>query len=127
MKTDDLRFKAWDHDDKKMVKVGAIDWAEGQIISPNYPKGKLYPNERFGDHVTMLQYSGLKDQHGNELYEGDIAVDDDDLYVIKFEDGCFYVVLDHDTGAVITQLSELNEDIRLLGNIYENPELLETT
>ena len=117
----EIKFRVWDVENEEMIHKCGID-PDG--VAYAIPPAAIDSSEfdYYPDGVLM-QYTGNQDQHGNELYEGDIAVDDDDLYVIKFEDGCFYAVLDHDTGAVITQLSELNEDIRLLGNIYENTEL----
>jgi len=82
------------------------------------------------EHVYM-QYTGLHDKNGKEIYEGDIVK----YYqspnysknwrteVVSFEDGCFAPKPGY-TGS--DDLSDFtNEGFEVIGNIYENPELLE--
>ncbi len=69
-----------------------------------------------GDSVAM-QYTGLKDKNGKEIYEGDIARFREYNHHINFSDGGFYVG-DFDT------LGSINTAVEIIGNIYENPELL---
>lgn len=76
--------------------------------------------------VKDLQFTGLHDKNGKEIYEGDIlkavftdgVSDVDDLQVVTFKDGCF---MDGDMG-----LWETYTDSEIIGNIYENPELFNT-
>ena len=77
---------------------------------------------------VIEQYTGLKDNNGVEIYEGDILtlngeweeIERGDCKVITFRDGCFRVGDDYEDEAGI-YLS----DWRVIGNIHENPELLE--
>lgn len=76
------------------------------------------------DYLYYMQYTGLKDKNDVEIYEGDIVTIDDpeNLYVVEFQDGAFIPV------------SEILEDCdesynlqfyEVIGNIYENLELLD--
>lgn len=86
------------------------------------------------DHVLM-QYTGLKDRNGKEIYEGDVVSNGLDGVVEYFSDltwdgGCLH------PGFYCQEWFEFNEpcelayphnfdDCEVIGNIYENPELLE--
>jgi len=80
------------------------------------------------------QFSGLKDnsKKKNEVYEGDIIEEigwQGDYYVIEFIDCAFYAksLKKHVPAGIRTRYVKLDElmDIQVVGNIYENKELLE--
>lgn len=88
----------------------------------------------FIDKDTIGQYTGLKDKNGKEIYEGDIIHIPENWeeygwasgenYEIDFKDGRFRLKPKYKPNATGYDLEFTNE-IEVIGNIYDNPELLE--
>lgn len=111
----------------RVIKFRAWDKIEKQIIIPSY----VFNDERETDYILM-QYTGLKDKNDKEIYEGDIITitysngEKIKKYAVKYCDDCGYYMLksidrkyDLDTFCGYGK-----EQIEIIGNIYENPELL---
>ena len=84
------------------------------------------------DPETVGQYTGLKDKNGKDIYEGDIITYTDVFGVIRynevlFNNGSFGInIFGKDWSEFVTMDGLLNEaDFYLIGNIHDNPELLE--
>ena len=130
----EIKFRAWLKYEEKMIDVKAIDWdEEGKIFSVNYPEGKFY-NGYDSDCIELMQYTGLKDKNGVEIYEGDIVnicgfsdidvVEYDNLYV-------GYVLKSYAKNGEVLYVEPLSKytsfnspKLEVIGNIYENKELL---
>ena len=100
-------------------------WVKGYLYA--YNQGFRIEDEWWANDVipeTLGQYTGLPDENKQDVYEGDILFDDsgDDVYEVKFEDGKFVAILD---GNVELDLSEVAYRCSVIGNIHDNPELLE--
>lgn len=119
----EIKFRAWYKKDKNMLvplSIAEILWSvDGGYFFCDAWDG--YTEEE----LELLQYTGLKDKNGIEIYEGDILYNLNDRYnyVIIWDDiqGAFSLGED---GCLLKKYC-LNEFWEVIGNIYENPELLE--
>jgi uncharacterized phage protein (TIGR01671 family) len=82
------------------------------------------------DSCVLLQYTGLKDKHGREVYDGDLLSIRDwpNPAQVKWskEDAAFCIVTITGKWKPLSKTS-LIQDYEIIGNIYENPELLKAT
>lgn len=135
----EIKFRAWEENGKNM-------------ISP----------EETGDHTLndltevmpyiLMQFTGLKDKNGSEIYEGDVMLLPDSEIVpitdegqgpieemnhlcpVEFKEGCFGLSVLENSGvfhkgfwsfdSIFNGEGYKLEDLEIIGNIYENPELL---
>jgi hypothetical protein len=77
----------------------------------------------FADEFKLMQYTGLKDKNGKEIYEGEILNYPGYLPLeVWFEDGAFLVGIKDKSDQHLFQSKA--EYMEVIGNIYENPNLL---
>ena len=76
---------------------------------------------------TLGQYTGLTDKHGTKIFEGDIVnilTQNEEIGVVEYDDGGFEVKA---AGFTVDFHSNIcGTDLEVIGNIYDNPELLES-
>jgi uncharacterized phage protein (TIGR01671 family) len=79
------------------------------------------------DDIALLEYTGLKDKNGTEIYEGDITKTIDGLGVIIYEPKLATFAIEYRSYKITIPHyldSEKGNDLEVLGNIYEHPHLL---
>ena len=137
-----IKFRAWKTTKsnsriEKIVHFGLLDLDEDYIIpSGTYLDSSMNPPEENNGPCVIMQYTGLRDKNGKEIYEGDI-VDTDYAGDVFRHRVCWSVIgakfyfSDEDApGRDVSsnqhyQLSSyLSDRYGVIGNIYENPELL---
>ena len=120
----EIKFRAWDKEENKMISGDNFAFEEYA------PLNDLFHNN--SKKIDFMQYTGIKDYDGKEIYEGDIVekeimeslFDDSKLIgVVEMIEGCWCI--ENTKKRVAKGLWSETDINRVIGNIYENPELLE--
>ena len=120
--TREIKFRAWDKETKSMIKEV---WEIG--LKSNYNQSWLIGDDKRTDNFELMQYTGLKDKNGKEIYEGDIVKSrDNHLFIINYEYGSFGAGwIKDDLVWYSSATKSFDKKIfEVIGNIYENSELL---
>ena len=130
-----LKFRVWTGNGMEYsVVVGEygvfyVNPENGTGLDPRDTASLTPNNTKYHDDAPVMQYSGLNDKNGKEIYEGDIVKQIfpagpkkkdgmiEEVDVVKFESGQFEV------DAIPLYVSG-DFNVEVIGNIYENPELL---
>ena len=127
----EIKFRAWVNELKLMCIVERLDIAAGRICLKHVEFAKIFLSERVGaptNDVKLMQYTGLKDKNGKEIYEGDVVNyshprTNEIIRTVTFKHGAFGIEGIYEKTHIIFG-NILDSHIEVIGNIYENPELL---
>lgn len=130
-----FRFRVWDKEINAYLKPvrRELEGVEHDLFIT--PDGAAFSDLQYcinrPDGFIVEQYTGLKDKNGTLIYEGDIVEHDTAAgpkrWPVVFRGGCF--VLPYESGDAwlgkVIQNCPYDSGVRVVGNIHENPELLE--
>lgn len=108
----EIKFRAWDANVSRIMSLSHINCDD--------ENGNRSQNENY----VLMQFTGIKDRNGKEIYEGDIIKFkhfpfEETVEVARLEDGAYRPMVSD-----CCHCREENEYNEVIGNIYENPELL---
>ncbi len=122
----EIKFRAWDKEKKQFfVSDGNLDSevcvAESGIVY-------LLDDEPYAqqtDRFVLMQYTGLKDKNGKEIYEGDVLEDGEGFRAKVIFDDINGMFVAEEMNTIIWYNRPALLETEVIGNIYEHPELLE--
>ena len=124
------KFRAWDTTKKEMFKDTFAITESGEVVTVEQGFVTDTPDYVFVDHLVIMQSTGLKDKNGKEIFEGDVLKNNKYITSVFYEDGAYCVKFRRTPNTTVTMnvISFIEKyKTRIVGNIYENPELLEVT
>jgi uncharacterized phage protein (TIGR01671 family) len=140
-----IKFRVWIKEKKKMLIAGELELMSRDNGDDYYSVSCYDPDDKYWSHYicpegfVLMQFTGLLDKNGVEIYEGDVVrrssetldqcfnneityegssfcIRTQDLVSLKFSNQALDLYIPRDKPA--------GYDIEVIGNIYENPELL---
>ena len=127
----EIKFRAWHKEKKKMVGINTIYFGAEMATITTYKEPVNSYVLEYKD-IELMQFTGLQDTNGVDIYEGDIinaeyrnewSMEKTKGSVMFSDNGCFYLSVTENEGVIFPLFCE--GTIEVIGNIYENPELLE--
>jgi uncharacterized phage protein (TIGR01671 family) len=123
----DIKFRAWDSRKKIMVELTLLGlqyrfYDDLTVYGVDLENGNVAKAKE--NKVPVMQYIGLKDKNGKQIFENDLVEYNENLYQVEWDEETASFLLQ---GVIIAELESFpidEEDLLIIGNIYENPELI---
>lgn len=132
----EIKFRAWDKNDKRIfIDPQMIDFYNKKIGYMQY-QTEYMPDTSYSipvgfeefEYSELMEWTGLYDKNGEDIYEGDIIFESfgEKYYKVIFENGSFKAEFKGDFEEYSFDLIDVvAQGCEVVGNIYENPELME--
>ena len=116
-----IKVRAWDKRNCKWIEQESLVMNQGLLFEDWRAFEDWVPLSE--DEAELVEYTGQYDPTATEFCEGDIIKDHTDYWEVKFFDGAFWIVAIG--GNAKPELLCGNDYMEIIGNRFENPELLE--
>jgi len=124
----EIKFRVWDKE-KNVITGGDCLWLslyDSTIarITEDCAYTEHYSYEDIGDRFILMQFTGLKDKNGKDIFEGDILTfyDNGNVYIVQYDEDNAEFNCGNEYDKPLAKQCE--EGLEVIGNIYENSELL---
>jgi len=123
-----IKFRVWDNRFRKMYSDGISVQADGAFYleRPDHDGNGIEIAESEHGELAIMQFTGLLDKNGKEIYEGDLLrYKTSPVYTVVFDSSAWKVAARSPDGVGFTlNLNERTNIFEIIGNIHENPELI---
>ncbi len=137
-----IKFRSWNLESKEMIYSEDVSWSYfTDCLMYNFDYNDKSQMEDFEKQYKVMEYIGIKDRDGKDIYEGDIVaiyyskngVETENIYksdVVKYgtynigANGYEYdfIIHGHYVDDEYLYMEMLNSNVKIIGNIYENKE-----
>ena len=121
----EIEVRAWDDKKKRMYDGDDIEAYDYLITGISYGKVFVAVEDPDWRELKVIQFTGLHDKNGKKIYEGDIALIYGDRCVIEYDSkSASYVARTKIDSYWALDEETFKLGVEVIGNIYENPDLL---
>lgn len=119
------KYRVWDKELQTMLDISLIDFKKGVLVGVHWEFGET--NFMNFDEIVLMQSTGLFDRNGKEIFEGDVLTSQNYPVkgVVEFRTDLGLWVHYLKGYSYFEYLGNVAGSKEIIGNIYENPELLE--
>ena len=129
-----IKFRVWDTVNKNMFVPSSINFKGNTVwICDSHGENK-FEYELENENSKLMQFTGLLDKNGKEIYEGDIVKTRFEVFSIEwFKDNACFIMSCVETGKVrwfenrevfSGEFKFMSNEVEIIGNICEHPNLL---